>query len=400
VLVYRLKKEGPLQSVAIILARSGSKGVPNKNLATVNGRTLIKRAVASALEVVQTVYVSSDGSDILNEARDAGAIGVLRKPSLSADETSSEAVIEDLIIQFGLHEHLILFIQATSPFQDVSAMNEAVGLVAMSTYDSVFSSSESHSFIWQFEDNGSALPLLAGTNPRLRRQDLKPRVLETGAFYVFQGKRFLEHGSRFHGKIGAVRTRVISEIEIDTPQDLLVANKICELESGNSQIPYKFVNSCQLLAYDFDGVMTDNNLYLSEEGVESVKVNRGDGLAVSMFRDMGYEQIIVTTESNPVVSRRADKLKVPILSSVEDKHAALTSHCQISGIPIDKVLFIGNDLNDLKVMESVGFSVCPSDGAPEIKKIANLVLKSPGGAGVIREVLDIFLNLRLEVDTK
>jgi N-acylneuraminate cytidylyltransferase len=389
-----------LQKVGIILARSGSKGLPNKNLATVNGVSLIRRAVLSALEVVQVVYVSSDGLDILEEAREAGAIGVLRAPELSADNTTSEAVIENLISVFGLRESLIVFIQATSPFQDSSAIIEAIDLVETAKYDTVFSAAESHEFIWQFDQDETAIPLLDGSNPRLRRQDLKKRVVETGAFYVFRAEGFLGHGSRFHGRIGAVLTSVISEIEIDVPRDLVIANKLAELEHHAKEIPAAFGMSCRLLAYDFDGVMTDNGVYLSEDGLESVRVNRGDGLAVSMLRELGYEQLIVTTEANSVVTRRAKKLKLPILSSVEDKRAALIDYCQRTGTLLDEVLFVGNDLNDLEVMRAVGFSVCPADSAQEIKTVANLVLKSAGGAGVIREILDSFLSLRVDVDTK
>lgn len=144
----------------------------------------------------------------------------------------------------------------------------------------------------------------------------------------------------------------------------------------------------QLLVYDFDGVMTDNTVYVSEEGIETVRVNRGDGLAVSLFKSKGLPQLILTTEANPVVTQRAKKLAIDILSSIQDKAAALKAYCAQHNIPLNTVLFIGNDLNDLGVMKLVGMPVCPSDAAQEIKAISRHILTKKGGEGCIRELWD------------
>ena len=147
------------------------------------------------------------------------------------------------------------------------------------------------------------------------------------------------------------------------------------------------IGGVRLVVYDFDGVMTDNRVILSEDGSESIVVNRSDGLAVSILKSRGIPQLIMSTERNKVVSERAKKLGIPALQGVSDKHVSLKKYCRQKNIPLKDVLYIGNDLNDLEAMQSVGYSVCPSDASEEIRAIAMLVLDKAGGSGVVRELL-------------
>jgi 3-deoxy-D-manno-octulosonate 8-phosphate phosphatase (KDO 8-P phosphatase) len=156
----------------------------------------------------------------------------------------------------------------------------------------------------------------------------------------------------------------------------------------NTEINNKF----DLIVYDFDGVMTDNRVYLSEDGKETVLCNRSDGLAVSLIKKIGIPQIIITTETNAVVRFRAKKLEIELIHSSLDKKNDLSKYCKEKQINIKRVAYIGNDLNDLEVMKSVGFAFCPSDACSEIKAISYLCLKSKGGEGVVREFLELLRN--------
>ena len=147
----------------------------------------------------------------------------------------------------------------------------------------------------------------------------------------------------------------------------------------------------KLLIYDFDGVMTDNKVYVDQNGNEMVQVNRADGLGVSEIKKLGIEQIIISTEKNPVVSARAKKLDIYCLQGIENKKDALKKYCQNNNIELKKVAYIGNDINDLEVMKSAGYSFCPADAHKSIKDISIFTLKSNGGEGVIREIFD-FIN--------
>ena len=137
--------------------------------------------------------------------------------------------------------------------------------------------------------------------------------------------------------------------------------------------------------------MTDNKVYIDQEGKETVRVNRADGLGVAEIKKMGIEQLIISTEKNPVVSKRASKLGIFCLQGIENKKAALIDYCKRNNINFQDVGYIGNDINDKEAMEMVGVKFCPSDAHISIKEISNHTFKAIGGDGVIRELLD-FLN--------
>ena len=145
----------------------------------------------------------------------------------------------------------------------------------------------------------------------------------------------------------------------------------------------------KLIVYDFDGVMTNNKVYIDQNGNEMVQVNRGDGLGIAEIKKLGIQQLIISTEENPVVSVRANKLDIPFLQGVANKKYALTDYCQKKDIQNLQVAYVGNDINDRDAMAITGFSFCPADAHETIKEISNHVLKRNGGDGVIRELLDL-----------
>ena len=150
------------------------------------------------------------------------------------------------------------------------------------------------------------------------------------------------------------------------------------------------ISEIELFVYDFDGVMTDNKVIVDQYGNESVVVNRGDGLAISCFEKKKIPQLILSTETNPVVQKRADKLKIECLHGIESKKDALVQYLNEKEIDNNNVLYVGNDLNDLEVMEFVGIPIAPADADKRVKSISKIVTKAKGGDGVIRELLDIF----------
>jgi D-sedoheptulose 7-phosphate isomerase len=147
-------------------------------------------------------------------------------------------------------------------------------------------------------------------------------------------------------------------------------------------------SSLSLLVYDFDGVMTNNSVSVDREGHEFVTCTRADGLGVDRIRSLGIPQIILSTETNPVVRARADKLKLPVLQGVADKAEVLADFSLRQGCDPKKILYVGNDVNDLAAMESVGYRVCPADAHPSIRAVCHLITRAKGGEGVIRELSD------------
>ncbi len=152
------------------------------------------------------------------------------------------------------------------------------------------------------------------------------------------------------------------------------------------------IRNIRCIAYDFDGVMTDNRVLLSEDGIESVFVNRGDGYAVSKLKELGYEQIIVSTETNVVVSKRAQKLHLEVVQGTSDKTAVIKKYCNKKRISLSEVMYIGNDYNDLSAFSIVGLTGAPKDAEEEILKRADWISERCGGYGVIRDLYEIIYS--------
>jgi len=148
----------------------------------------------------------------------------------------------------------------------------------------------------------------------------------------------------------------------------------------------------KLIIYDFDGVMTDNKVYVDQNGKEMVQVNRGDGLGASEIKKLGIQQMIISTEKNTVVSARARKLDIPCLQGIDNKKETLMDYCRKNNFDLKQVAYVGNDINDKDAMELAEIKYCPSDAHESIIAISDHVLKTKGGDGVVRELFDLILK--------
>lgn len=150
----------------------------------------------------------------------------------------------------------------------------------------------------------------------------------------------------------------------------------------------------KLIVSDFDGVMTDNRVLLDEDGKEAVYVSRADGQAVHILRSLGIDLIILSTETNKVVERRAKKMGVEYIQSVFDKAECLRKYCEEKDILLHNIAYIGNDVNDYEAMQLVGMRIVPCDAYDVVKDIADYVTEAKGGYGVIREVAEIVSKIK------
>ena len=140
------------------------------------------------------------------------------------------------------------------------------------------------------------------------------------------------------------------------------------------------------IVYDCDGVLTDNKVIVDEFGHEWATFNRGDGFAISKLFEMGIRQLVISTETNPIVLKRCQKLKLPVFNNVHNKLSILQEYLKGEGLDKDCVLYVGNDINDFECMSAVGIRGCPRDAEPEVKKMCEWVSSKNGGAGVVREL--------------
>jgi len=150
----------------------------------------------------------------------------------------------------------------------------------------------------------------------------------------------------------------------------------------------------RLAVFDFDGVFTDNRVWVNEHGEESVCCSRSDGLGLRRLDDVGVPYLIVSTEANPVVQARAAKLRAACVNGVDDKLAVVEEQAGRRGVSLADVAYVGNDVNDAPCLQAVGLPVVPSDAWPEVVALARWVLERPGGGGCVREFCDAVWGAR------
>jgi 3-deoxy-D-manno-octulosonate 8-phosphate phosphatase (KDO 8-P phosphatase) len=147
-----------------------------------------------------------------------------------------------------------------------------------------------------------------------------------------------------------------------------------------------------LLVTDFDGVLTDNRVMVSDDGHESVVCNRADGIGGDLLRAAGLPLLILSTETNPVVSVRGAKLGIEVVQACADKGTALRRLVADRGLDPGRVMYVGNDVNDRGALAVAGWPVVPADAHPDVLGDARLVTAAAGGEGVLRELASLLLG--------
>ncbi|WUR80551.1 N-acylneuraminate cytidylyltransferase [Streptomyces phaeochromogenes] len=413
--------------LAVIPARGGSKGVPAKNLLPVGGVPLVARAVREcvASRLVTDVVVSTDDQAIAAAAREAGAEVVLRPAVIAGDTATSEAaVLHAMDAHEALHGSVVdavLLVQCTSPFIIREDIDGVAGAVVENGADTALTVAPFHGFIWRDADddptavdtertravggtttvaNTTATDGGYGVNHdksfRPRRQDRPQDLLETGAAYAMNAAGLREHKHRFFGRTELVRTDPARVLEIDDPHDLARARALAPLFDANRPGTLPTADDIDAVVLDFDGTQTDDRVLIDSEGREFVSVHRGDGLGIAALRKSGLTMLILSSEKNPVVAARARKLQIPVLHGIDRKDLALKQWCEEQGIAPERVLYVGNDVNDLPCFALVGWPVAVASAHDVVRGAARAVTTVPGGDGAIREIASWILGPSLD----
>ena len=156
----------------------------------------------------------------------------------------------------------------------------------------------------------------------------------------------------------------------------------------------KRFSEVELVIFDFDGVMTDNSVLVSEEGFEFVICSRGDGMGIKRLANTGIKICVISTECNPVVTKRCEKLNIPCKQNIENKEMAVLETCNEFNISSQKTLFLGNDINDIPAFKSVGIPVGVADSYKEVIPFIIYQTNKKGGKGAVREICDLIYNSR------
>jgi YrbI family 3-deoxy-D-manno-octulosonate 8-phosphate phosphatase len=378
-----------MKCVAIIPARGGSKGLVLKNLRKIGGERLVVRTVKAALEseLISDVYVSTDCPEIAHASKNAGARVIVRPADLAEDECSSESAIQHVLLELeksGEMPDFVAFLQCTSPFTTADDVTNVIRPLIDGTAESSFLAVTSHGFLWKHDQAAGGV---VGINHdhlgvRQRRQDRAPEYKETGAVYGFGAAEFLQRPNRFIGRIMAVESQSVP-FDIDDMQDLLQANDT--ISNARRTIPSRPIKA---LVTDFDGVHTDGNVTVFQDGCEAVRCNRRDGMGIEIARKQGLPILILSKEKNPVVEMRARKLRIECIHGCDDKLSALSAWLREKKLHWDDIAYVGDDINDLDCLQLAGLSICPADGVARVKSCCDLHLQAAGGEGCIREIVN------------
>jgi N-acylneuraminate cytidylyltransferase len=219
------------RTLAVIAARGGSKGIPNKNLVELCGKPLLAWSVEQArgAKGVDVVAVSSDSDAILAVAERHGAIGVRRPAEISGDTAPSEAAwrhaLDALDGERGPFADIVA-LQATSPIREPSDIDGAIACYERDGVDSVVSVCEVEDFFnWRIDANGQAESVNYDYRTRRRRQEIERRYLENGSIYVFPATMLRETNNRLGGRIGLYIMERHKMFQIDRPEDF----KLCSV---------------------------------------------------------------------------------------------------------------------------------------------------------------------------
>ncbi len=384
-------------NIAIIPARGGSKGIPRKNVKVLAGKPLLAHSIQQAFTsgVIDRVLVSTDDTEIASVSWQHGAEVVWRPPELSGDKASSESALLHALDYYargeGSDPDLVVFLQATSPLRQAEDVRNAVETLVKDRADSLFSACTLQGFLWRVE-NGAPRAFNYDHASRPMRQDAPEDVVENGSIYVFKPWVLRQLQNRLGGRVSVYRMEAEHYFQIDEAADFEILETL--MRKRESDAPRADFRAVRLLVLDFDGVLTDNLVELNEQGVESVRCSRADGMGIAEIKRFGIDVIVLSKERNPVVAARCRKLGIAHLQGLDDKLTALRDLAGERGLEARQVAYIGNDRNDLECMRWAGLPIAVADAIEEVRRNAMYVATRPGGQGAVREVCDLIVETK------
>jgi YrbI family 3-deoxy-D-manno-octulosonate 8-phosphate phosphatase len=398
--------------LAIIPARGGSKGIPRKNIRPFAGYPLIAYSIAagSQAETVTRVIVSTDDEEIAEVARRFGAeTPFLRPPELAGDRTLDLPVFQHALAWLAEHENyrpeVIVHLRPTTPLRSPDLVDRAVRiLLDHPEADSVRGLTQVHQNpfkMWQMEDEERPIhPLmnLPGIKEPYNapRQTLPTAYFHNGLIDIIRTATIVEQDSMSGNTILPVMFDPGYDIDLDTPNDWRRAEERI-MRGGPLMVwpgkPRRSIpEKVQLLVLDFDGVLTDNRVWMDQDGREMVASSRSDSLWLNLLRDKGVQVFVISKETNPVVAARCRKMNIPYIQGEDDKQSALQKLLAERGLKPAQAVYCGNDVNDLPCFSLVGWAVAVADSVPEVIRQADFVLMRPGGHGAVQELCELILT--------
>jgi len=378
--------------IAIIPLRAGSKGIPNKNKRKILGRPLFSWVLTEAVESkLDTVYVFTDDKEIENyiiaEYTWTNKIVVIERSEESASDTAStEQGMIELAEKLNYDFDFYYLLQATSPLTSSADINNVIEELVTTKSDSVLTAVKTHRFIWNKDGKSINYDYLN----RPRRQDFEGLIIENGAVYGCTKDSFLKTKNRLGGKISVVEMAEDTLTEIDEPSDMIIIEQLLKTRLLTFKAP---VQKIKYLVLDVDGVFTQADVTYTENGEFSKTFSFVDGMGLEILRNNGIEPIVMTSENSKLVKQRMDKLKIKhCYLGVRDKFSLLNNLLPDLNASRNELAYIGDDINDLANILSVGWGACPANATKDVKAAADLQLNNEGGKGAIRELVEFLIQ--------
>jgi N-acylneuraminate cytidylyltransferase len=397
--------------LAIIPARGGSKSIPGKNIQLFTGHPLLAYSIAAAqqAEQVTRVIVSTDDERIAALAREYGAQTPFMRPvEFAQDGTLDLPVFQHALQWLAEHENhhpeIVIQLRPTSPVRPPGLVDEAIAtLLAHGDADSVrgvVPSGQNPHKMWRLDDAGGPmrplLPVEGVAEPyNAPRQQLPATYWQTGHIDAIRAQSILD-GSMSGTRVYPLIIDPRYSVDIDTPADLQRAE--WQISAGDlemvwpGQAPRPLPADLKLLVLDFDGTLTDDRVWIDQDGRETVAAHRGDGMGISLLKQAGVEVVVLSKERNPVVARRCEKLGIECHQGIDAKAPAINDLITKRKLKPDQVAYAGNDINDLECFAAVGFAAAVADAHPRVRQAADLRLSRKGGHGAVRELCDLILS--------
>jgi len=409
------------ETLALIPARGGSKGIPRKNIRNFAGYPLIAWSIAAGLQsgMVTRVIVSTDDDEIAAVAREFGAeTPFLRPAELAQDDTTDLPVFEQALAWLkeneGYQPDVVVQLRPTSPIRPRGSVDDAVRILlahpdADCVRGVVLAGQNPHK-MWRLPEGANSpmrnlLDVKGVPEPyNAPRQSLPPVYWQTGHIDAIRTSSIFDKKSLTGDVIYPLVIDSRYTVDIDNLYDwaryehLVMTGGLEFVSPGRQRRPMP--ETIKLLVLDFDGVLTDNRVWVNQDGVEAVAANRSDSYGLGLLRKAGIESLVISKEVNPVVAARCNKMKVPYLQGIDDKEKALQQHLVKKGIDSAHVVFVGNDINDLPGFRVAGWAVAVADALPEVIREADYVLSGQGGRGAVRELCDLILKHKPSEDFK
>ena len=400
--------------LALIPARGGSKGIPRKNIRSFAGYPLVAWSIAAGLQAnsVSRVIVSTEDEEIAAVARQYRAETPFMRPhELAQDRTNDLPVFEHALKWLedieGYKPDIVVQLRPTSPIRPKDCVDAAVRILIENldadAIRGVVPAGQNPHKMWRFNGYDKPMrPLLEveGISEPYNapRQILPPVYWQTGHIDVIRTSTI----TRKHSLTGSVVYPLVIDarytVDIDTPADWAkyeaLVHSGLEMVTPDKRSRRLLPKKIELIVCDFDGVITDNHVWVDQDGNESIAAYRSDSLRIRELRDLGIEVMILSSEPNPVVAARANKMGVEAVHGVgiHEKGRVMREILEMKNILAENAIYIGNDLNDLPCFEIAGWSVAVADAYPEVIRTADHVLTRAGGHGALRELCDLILS--------